>query len=193
MIESQTTDAQLTELAAGGCQDAAREIVARYGGKLLGFLNRRNSRSNDNEDILQETFITVFDRLHTFDGSRSFSAWIFGIARNKANEHVRKIIRMEKLHADSAVEKVAPATPSSHVDQIEQSAVFWNQAKQLLSEEQFDCLWLRYQADLSISEIVESTGKSESAVKVSLFRARKILFSSIQNPNPPTPPVCMNP
>jgi RNA polymerase sigma factor (sigma-70 family) len=99
MTGSDTSDLDLARRAGGGCHDAAREIVDRYGARILGFLNKRNARNSDNDDILQETFIAMFEHLHTFDPSRSFSAWIFGIARNKANEHLRRTGRIKQLHA----------------------------------------------------------------------------------------------
>ena len=170
-----TTDLDLARRAAEGCEAAAREIVGRYGRRILGFLNKRNAHYSGNEDILQETFITAFDRLHTFDPSRSFSAWMFGIARNKASEHLRRSDRIDKLHARAVDDPNAPYTPSQHLDQREQSALFWDRARTLLAAESFECLWLRYQEELSVAEIAEALGKKVSAVKVALFRARKTL------------------
>lgn len=174
-----SSDIDFARRAAGGCEAAATEIVGRYGGRILGFLNKRNARTSDNEDILQETFIAMFDRLETFDPARSFSAWVFGIARNKANEHLRTTGRIEQLHARATDERGTPDTPSQHLDRREQSALFWERARRLLSAEQFECLWLRYQEELSVADIAESLGKKVPAIKVSLFRARKTLADQI--------------
>jgi RNA polymerase sigma-70 factor (ECF subfamily) len=175
MTGSDTSDLDLARRAGGGCHDAAREIVDRYGARILGFLNKRNARNSDNDDILQETFIAMFEQLHTFDPSRSFSAWIFRIARNKANEHLRRTSRIEQLHAQAVDDRNAPDTPSQHLDRREQSALFWSRARQLLDAEQFECLWLRYQEELSVADIAESLGKKVPAIKVTLFRARQTL------------------
>jgi RNA polymerase sigma-70 factor (ECF subfamily) len=179
-----TTDLDLARRAAGGCEDAAREIVGRFGARILGFLNKRNAGGSNNEDILQETFITAFDRLPSFDPSRSFSAWIFGIARNKASEHFRKSDRIEKLHARAIEDHTAPVTPSQDLDRREQSALFWERARTLLAVEPFECLWLRYQEELSVAEIAETLGKKVSAVKVALFRARKTLAEHLDEFHP---------
>lgn len=169
-------------------------MVDRYGARILGFLNKRNARNSDNDDILQETFIAIFEHLHTFDPSRSFSAWIFGITRNKANEHLRSAGRIEQLHAQAADDRSAPDTPSPHLDRREQSSLFWDRAPQMLGAEQFECLWLRYQEEPSIADIAESLGKKEPAIKVTLFRARKTLADHLgtfhhrkPDPQPPKP------
>jgi DNA-directed RNA polymerase specialized sigma24 family protein len=61
------------------------------------------------------------------------------------------------------------------LDRREQSALFWDRSRQLLSAEQFECLWLRYQEELSVADIAESLGKKVPAIKVALFRARQTL------------------
>ena len=81
----------------------------------------------------------------------------------------------------------APDTPSQHLDQREQSALFWDRARTLLAAEPFECLWLRYQEELSVAEIAEALGKKVSAVKVALFRARKTLADHL-GPIPPAGP-----
>ena len=185
VTKDDSSDNYLARRAADGCEDAAKEIVDRFGGRILGFLNKRNSQYSGNEDILQETLITAFARLHTFDFSRSFSAWMFGIARNKSSEHLRKIDRIEKLHAQAEDDRNTPSTPFQHLDQRERSTLFWERAKNLLSVDSFECLWLKYQEDLSIVEIADALGKKASAIKVNLFRARKTLSDQLEEFQPP--------
>ena len=71
---STCSDHELVARASGGCREAVREIVNRYQGKLLSFLIKLGGSGSDSEDILQETFITTFDRLDSYDRSRPFSA-----------------------------------------------------------------------------------------------------------------------
>lgn len=184
MTQPDSSDAELVKRAANGCEDAASEIVSRYGDRIFAFLNKRNAHRSGNEDILQETFITAFERLHIFDPSRSFSAWMFGIARNKAQEHYRKSQRIEQLHARAADQRDEPDTPSNDLEQREQAARFWERARTLLGADSFECLWLRYQEDLSITEIAEALGKQVSAVKVTLFRARQTLADHLDEFQP---------
>lgn len=175
---SNSSDSLLVKLAASGCQDAIREIVSRYQGKLMSFLNKRGSSTSDTEDILQETFISAFDSLQTFDPARSFSAWIFGIARNKANLHHRKVVRIANIQDRIEQPEIDSSTPSGQLDEREQSHTFWQEARRLLNDDQFTSLWLRYQENLSVAEIAEALDKSVSNVKIFLFRARKALAKS---------------
>lgn len=167
----------LIERAAQGCEIATREMIGCYSGRLLGFLNKRGN-PDQSEDILQETLIAALDGLKDFDRSRSFSAWIFGIARNKANEFHRKIARITDLHSKISDPGIDTTVPSHAMEQAEQSELFWSEARKCLSEDQFTCMWLRYQEDLGITEISEALDKSTANIKIILFRARKTLLNS---------------
>ena len=188
MTRDDSSDIDLARRAADGCEDAASEIVGRYGKRILGFLNKRNTCNSGNEDILQETVITAFDRRHTFDPARSFSAWMFGIARNKAKEYLRRAESIEKLHARAGDDRDAPGSPFQDLDTREQSALFWERARTLLAADSFECLWLRYQENLGVAEIAEALGKNVSAIKVTLFRARKTLSGHLDEFHPQTRP-----
>jgi RNA polymerase sigma factor (sigma-70 family) len=52
------------------------------------------------EDVASETFLTAFDRRHTFDGSRADARpWLYGIASNLVSRHVRAETRRYKALA----------------------------------------------------------------------------------------------
>lgn len=177
MTHLDDTESSLIERVAQGCEEATRELIKNYSGRLLGFLNKRGSQ-DQSEDILQETLIAALDGLKNFDRGCSFSAWIFGIARNKANEFHRKITRITELHSKIPDPGIETTNPSHSLEQAEQSELFWNEARQCLSEDQFTCMWLRYQEDLGVTEISEALGKSAANIKIILFRARKTLLHS---------------
>ena len=53
-------------------------------------LQRLGVRDADLEDSLQEVFVVVHQRLHTFDGSSQMTTWLFGIAMRVAAAHRRR-------------------------------------------------------------------------------------------------------
>lgn len=178
-ISSVSPDPELVQHVLSGQQEAVRILIERYQGKLMSFLSKRGAAHADNQDILQETFISAFSKISTFDTTRSFSAWIFGIARNKANSHYRKVVPISPLdEQEKAAEAVDEASPWENLDEQEQSSLFWTEAKRLLNEDQFSALWLQYQQSLSINEISSHLAKSVSNTKILLFRARKTLSQS---------------
>lgn len=79
MTEEQLIKACIKEDAA--CQ---REVFNRYSSRMLGVCQRYARNSADAEDILQDAFIKVFDKMHQFKFEGSFEGWIRKIVVNTA-------------------------------------------------------------------------------------------------------------
>ena len=71
-----------------GCrrEDAAcqREVFNRYASRMLGVCYRYARTAADAEDILQDAFIKVFDKIHQFKFEGSFEGWVRRIMVNTA-------------------------------------------------------------------------------------------------------------
>lgn len=160
-----------------GNTSAFSYIVGAYQKKIRAFINKRCASSADSDDITQEIFIAIHKNLHQYKPEFPFSAWVFGIARNKANEHFRKVKRLP-IPVAEADEAGHTDTPQSRIFITEQTNQFWNEAKRLLSEEQFTAIWLKYQQDLNVTEISKHMQITSSNAKIHLFRARKRLSQS---------------
>ena len=67
-------------------EDAAsqKEVFTRYGSKMLGVCKRYARTNEDAEDMLQDAFIKVFDKLQQFKFEGSFEGWIRRIVVNTA-------------------------------------------------------------------------------------------------------------
>lgn len=152
-------------------------IVSEHEQKIASFLMKRCPNKADAADLLQETFIAAYKNLSQYNADYPFGAWIFGIARNKANEHFRKVQKLPILSEDQP-EPSHGDTPHQQLSTIELADLFWKEAQRILSEEQFSSLWLKYQEDKSIAEISEILKKTVSNIKIHLFRARKALAQS---------------
>jgi RNA polymerase sigma factor (sigma-70 family) len=70
-------------------QDAIGEIYAALGATVLSYLQRLVGR-DDAEDVLQTVFFEVWRHHGRYDPSRSLTAWVLGIARNRAIDHLRR-------------------------------------------------------------------------------------------------------
>lgn len=153
------------------------EIILNHQQKIRSYIYKRCSNHADAEDITQEIFIAAYNNLTQYDTSKPFSAWLFGIARNKSNEHFRKAKRIP-IPSETALEIGHSNTPETQVSSTEKTNQFWNEAQSILNEEQFTAIWLKYQSENSIAEIAASMKISESNAKIHLFRARKKLSTS---------------
>ena len=83
-------DQQLIERIRGGDSDAWNDLIARYEGRLLAFVDSRLSNRSASEDIVQETFIGFLNSLPNFDGRRSLESYIFSICAYKLTDHLRR-------------------------------------------------------------------------------------------------------
>ena len=69
-------------------QGAIDEIYAALGSTVLRYLQRLVGHE-DAEDVLQRVFYEVWRHNSRYDPSRSLTAWVLGIARNRAIDHLR--------------------------------------------------------------------------------------------------------
>ena len=67
------------------------------------------------EDILQEVFITLWEKRLTIDPHKSVSGWLFVISYNKSVDYLKKTIRQSLIHNNAAIETVVLSESESNV------------------------------------------------------------------------------
>ncbi|MDQ8203410.1 RNA polymerase sigma factor [Pelagicoccus sp. SDUM812003] len=172
-------DNELMGRARKGDLDGIGILFERYHGSLVGFFRRVDGRGKIGEDLAQETFWRIVRYRKSFDGRRPFRAWMFQIARNVMNDHLRKSMRAGKV-MDPRVElnEELAAQPDSDVS----AEVERGERKELLREalsrlplEKRELIVLCRFEELPYAEIAPMFGCSVGALKVRLFRALKEL------------------
>jgi RNA polymerase sigma-70 factor (ECF subfamily) len=166
------SDEQLVRESQAGSLPAFEELVYRYERRIYGFVAQFCRNREDASEVTQETFVKAFQALGQFDAGHAFAAWLFTIARRKCIDHHRA--SPPESEGDMP-ELVDVADPAEILADREDSRSLWQLARRALSETQFDALWLRYVEDLSIAEIAQVFRKTQTYVKVLLFRARSAL------------------
>jgi len=174
---------ELAAQAAAGSSASFDELVDRFGPRLLRYLRRKVRDTHTAEDLVQETLLKAYRNLERFDPSRRFSAWLFTIATRQAASWGRS--RRMPVVAQAYDRPDANAdNPLEAVSLREQHDDLWAQASQVLPEQQFSALWLRYAEDMSVQEIAAVLKKSTGNVKVLLHRARRKLLDRRPVPAP---------
>jgi RNA polymerase sigma-70 factor, ECF subfamily len=84
------SDARLVEECRRGDQAAFGELVMRYERRLLRVIGRFIRDADIAEDLAQETFLRVYERLDQYDASRRFGPWLFRIGVNLTLDYLRK-------------------------------------------------------------------------------------------------------
>jgi RNA polymerase sigma-70 factor (ECF subfamily) len=87
-----TTDADrlLIRQVRSGDKRAWEQLIERYEGRLLAFVDSRLHDRAASEDTVQETFIGFLTSLPHYDEGRDLEAYLFSIASHKLTDHLRK-------------------------------------------------------------------------------------------------------
>ena len=175
------SDAELARDALAGSEAAYRELVARYATPAVNFIFRFVRDHALAEDLAQEGFLRVYQRLNTYDSERKFSSWFFQVLRNITIDYLRvnrlptaSLDELEEVgHRGAAVDRES-ASPEEAAQQGE-LAVAVDAALSRVRPEYREVVVLRYQEGLTHPEIAEILGLPPGTVKTYLHRARKEL------------------
>ena len=90
MKKNSAIDQALVKRIRGGDAEAWNDLIKRYEGRLLAFVNSRLSNRSASDDIVQEAFIGFLNSLPNFDGRRSLESYLFSICAYKMTDHLRR-------------------------------------------------------------------------------------------------------
>jgi RNA polymerase sigma-70 factor (ECF subfamily) len=98
-----TDDAEVVQRMAAGSEAALEIIYDRYGAAIFAAAYRLTSDRGTAEEVVQETFLALWNRAETFDAAAgSLAAWLYTIARNRAIDRLRAAGRRPSLIALSS-------------------------------------------------------------------------------------------
>jgi RNA polymerase sigma-70 factor, ECF subfamily len=166
-------DLKLVKAILNGKIDSFNILVNKYELIILKFIYNMIKDKEAAEDIRQEVFITVYNKLYMYNTNYKFSNWILQIAKNKCIDYIRKYKRvyeanLEEVH-ELATKEVSP----------EQAAEF-NETKAMilkfingLNDIDRQIITLRYTDNLTFMDIAQVLDMSESAVKRRYYKTRE--------------------
>jgi RNA polymerase sigma factor (sigma-70 family) len=91
------SESDLLEGCRRGDRKMQQELYNRFAPKMYGVCLRYASNAEEAEDILQEGFIKIFNKINSYRGEGSFEGWIRRIFVNTAIEHYRKKIYLQPI------------------------------------------------------------------------------------------------
>jgi RNA polymerase sigma-70 factor (ECF subfamily) len=175
------SDEQLAVRVQSGCAASFAALDQRLRPRLLHVLSRRLSTREDAEDVVQQTLLRVFEKIHLYDSRQRLSPWVFTIALRLAAQYVRRKQIPVTPESDNGHEYVDRARlPEDQASLREQRDHLWDLADKVLKPEQWTALWLFYGEEQSIKEVAQSLGRTKTSVSVLLFRARRTLLPHLR-------------
>jgi RNA polymerase sigma-70 factor (ECF subfamily) len=196
-----TDDAATVRDLAAGSEAALEIIYDRFASSIFAAAYRLTSDRGTAEEVVQETFLALWNRAESFDPSAgSLAAWLHTIARNRAIDRLRAAGRRPSLVALSsatstdegptqALERLlsggavvagamAPASPEAALETADLHQAI-GAALAAMPDVERTVILLAYQQELSQSEIAERLdwplGTVKTRTRRALLRLREVL------------------
>jgi RNA polymerase sigma-70 factor (ECF subfamily) len=156
----------MTSVAMGNCE-ALQELYVKYRGRLAYFIARMNRCHEDVEEIINDTFMTVWQSAGEFRHASQVSTWIFGIAYRKALRSFRR----ERRHTSNVPLEEAPERSTDPMQEMEMHDWLARGLRQLPLDQRLT-MQLSYKLGLCMEEIAVVTEVPIGTAKARQFHAR---------------------
>ncbi len=171
-------DYALMQAVQNGDMVAFNKLVDRYKDRLMNVIGRMLLSRDDAEDVVQETFVRVYQHRQSFNFQHCFSTWIYTIGLNLARNELRKrkkfkfyeISEMKGNETQLAVEMKLP----SRLPQALNAAI------KGLPEKYRVAFILRDVQEMSYDEVAKVLSIPLGTVKSRVNRARMMLRDKLQ-------------
>lgn len=169
--------------AKKGDTKAFEQILFEYEKSVFGFIFQMTRNREDTEDLTQETFFKVYKKIRSYKKSKSFSTWIFAIAKNTTYDHFRKRKRARELYIvdDPLVHFENYYKPIYSKTLLEQAnlSLDIDVALSKIQPVYHKVISMSYMEGRSYSEISKILQIPLNTVKTYIYRAKKVLAKEL--------------
>ena len=170
----------LVTRAQRGDASAFGELIRLTQAAVYHVCLRMMGERREAEDMAQETFVRVYERLHTFDPQRPFLPWVRRVAANYCLNQLSRRAPVSTSFDDASDWPEEAAGPLAQIEQAEQARRV-RAALLRLAPRQRAVVELRHFQELSYDEIAQALNLPISDVKSDLFRARRQLAEMLKD------------
>lgn len=171
---SELTDSEvIAQYRIGQDQAYFNVLYRRYSSKVFAKCISMLADDGSARDATQDIFIKILLNLSKFNEQSSFSTWIYSITYNYCIDLIRKKKKLQVLFT----EDVSRISNPIDVDIPDSVLLEMKQERLKVVLEQLPpgdraILMMKYSDDLQIKDIAEALGKTESAIKMQIMRAK---------------------
>ena len=192
LVAAMTSNAcsEMTEMIAQirrGDPDALASLISRYQHRLYRYLVRLARDPATAEDLFQQTWLRVYEKIGQFDVARNFEVWLFSVAHNLAVDYFRGRRDTESLDArmesgSTRGEYIASAGPDALAQLLDsERAAMLAACISELPPIHREVLTLRFEENMKLEEIAEVARIPLSTVKSRLSRALEGLRAAMES------------
>ena len=164
--------------AQTGDPDAFARLVGRYGPRVAYFVRRFVGADGDAEDVLQQVWLTAYEKLPRLGEPAAFRVWLYRIARNRAADATRARRRGRPEPLTEPDEVPAAAEDGEDFTAEDAAAVHAGLAK--LRPEHREVLALRFMEGLEYAQIADVVGCDLGTVKSRLHYPKRALRRQLE-------------
>ncbi|MBR4410234.1 MAG: sigma-70 family RNA polymerase sigma factor [Firmicutes bacterium] len=157
-----------------GDENAADQLVERYGDALTIYIYGFTGNIHDAEDLMIEAFSLMFAKARPVSEPGSFKGYLFKIGRNLAGRYKKKKVLKLLSFEELTFEPKSDILAETSVYGKERKLLLYN-AMAKLKEEYREALYLVYFEDLSYRQAAAVMGKSESQITKLVYRGKQSL------------------
>lgn len=172
------TDVELIRITIENAdQRAFGELYDRYSHRVYNKCISFTKSKSEAEDLTHDIFLKAFLKLSTFNQKSSFYTWLYSITYHTCIDYTRKkssdrqsiVLSVEEIEE----QRVKAFHSGSEDDLLQMKVEYLKKVLETLEPDDKIILLMKYQDDMSISEIQEVFDIGESAAKMRLLRARE--------------------
>ena len=174
-------DVQLIQQFLAGDEEAFVSLVKKYQKQVHALAWRKIGDFHIAEEITQDTFLKVYQKLETLRNPKQFSGWLYVIANRECLAWLRKKKIQTETLEESESEVADETAYSRYVAEEHAKATTETQREVVnkllakLKESERTVMTLHYFGEMTTEEIGKFLGVSTSAIKLRLHRARQRL------------------
>ena len=135
---------------------------------------------DDAQDMTQEVFIRIYEKLNTLDEPRAYGRWMKMLATNMCLNHIKKTGRMNEHLAEDDVDldlaagewEAFDSLPDSFIEDEEKREIINKVLKESLSEVQYQTIFMHYFGEMQLTDIARQMDCPEGTVKTRLMKAK---------------------
>jgi RNA polymerase sigma-70 factor (ECF subfamily) len=156
-----------------GDRKAAATLYDELGPKAFGFFYARTGKREVAEDLSQDMFIRLVEKIETFDEKRSrFVVWFWTVARNMLIDHYRAKKEVPfSMFEETELESMSVVEMPNMDGRLEYRKV--QEFLHTLGADDKELFELRFVADISYKDLSTMLGKSEGALRVASLRIKE--------------------
>lgn len=147
---------------------AFKVMFDRYHRELYGYIRKMVITHENTDDVLQNTFMKVFNNIAGFRGEASLRSWMYRIAHNESLQLLKKNKRQATERSEEFLDRCLFADPYFNGDKIHELLL---RAVANLPERQKQVFELKYFEDFKYSEMAAMLHLTEGALKASYHHA----------------------